>query len=134
MKVKTYVKGGKELQKIFKDLRGAVSGAQLASAVDAGLLPIQNEIVANAPYKTGNYKRSWHIGEAQIKKFSAYNTTGTDVVYGARLEFGYEDTDSLGRSYHQAARPHVRPAFTNKRAEALDEVTRALKSLVEGAI
>src|SRR6185503_20838166 len=115
MKVKTYVKGDKELREALAKLKAAGAGAKMVPAVDAGLLLIQNEIVSNAPYKTGTYKRSWHIGEAQTTSTSAYNTTGTDVAYGPRLEFGFEDTDALGRSYHQSARPHVRPAFDAKR-------------------
>jgi hypothetical protein len=133
MKSKTYVKGGSELQALLKQLKAAGAGAKMATAVDAGLLPIQNEIVANAPYKTGNYKRSWHLGTAQTSSTSAYNTTGTDVIYGPRLEFGYEETDARGRSYHQSARPHVRPAFDAKREEAIDEVTAALRALIEAA-
>lgn len=128
-----YVKGDKELARKLAALRAAGIGVNLAPAVDAGLLVIQNEITANAPYKTGNYKRSWHIGEAQVSKHKAYNTTGTDVAYAARLEFGFDKADSLGRRYHQAARPHVRPAFKNKRAEALATVEDAVRDIVEAA-
>jgi len=134
MKAKTYVKGGDELKKLLQSLKGAGAGAKLVTAVDAGLMPIQNEIVENAPYKTGTYKRSWHLGTAETTSTSAYNTTGTDVIYGPRLEFGYEETDARGRSYHQSARPHVRPAFDAKRAEAINEVTAALRALVEDAL
>lgn len=134
MKAKTYVKGNNELQAILKQLKAAGAGAKMVPAVDAGLLVIQNEIVENAPYKTGNYKRSWHIGEAKATSTSAYNTTGTDVAYGPRLEFGFEGTDALGRSYHQSAQPHVRPAFDAKRQAAIDEVAAALRDIVEGAL
>ena len=134
MRSRTYIKGDKELQLMLKTLQKNGSGAQLAPAVDAGLLVIQNEIVENAPYKTGNYKRSWHLGEARTTSTSAYNTTGSDVVYGARLEFGFEDTDSLGRSYQQAAQPHVRPAFDNKREAAIKEVTDALAAILAAGL
>lgn len=134
MKAKTYVKGDKELQAMFKRLRAAGAGHKMVPAVDAGLLVIQNEIVENAPYKTGNYKRSWHLGEAEATSTSAYNTTGTDVVYGPRLEFGYEDTDALGRSYHQSAQPHVRPAFDAKQDAAIKEVAAALRAIIEAEL
>lgn len=130
----TYVKGTKELEAALEKLRKAGAGAKMATAVDAGLLVIQNEIVANAPYKTGTYKRSWHLGTPETSSTSAYNTTGTDVIYGPRLEFGFEASDALGRSYHQAAQPHVRPAFDGKRDEALAEVSAALKALIDGAV
>lgn len=134
MRAKAQVKGIKELHEALDKLKAAGQGAKLGTAVDAGLLVIQNEIVANAPYKTGNYKRGWHLGEAKVTRSGAYNTTGNNVVYGPRLEFGFEDVDARGRNYHQPAQPHVRPAFDNKRAAALDEVEKALKSLIDGAI
>jgi hypothetical protein len=134
MKAKTYVKGDKELQALLKRLKAAGAGKKLVPAVNAGLSLIQNEIVANAPYKTGTYKRSWHLGEPTTTSTSAHNTTGTDVVYAARLEFGYEGTDSLGRSYHQSAQPHVRPAFDAKRDAAIQEVTDALRDIIEAGL
>lgn len=134
MKVKTYVKGDKELKAMLQQLKAAGAGAKMIPAVDAGLLVIQNEIVAHAPYKTGNYKRSWHLGEAETTSTSAHNTTGTDVVYAARLEFGFEDTDALGRRYHQSAQPHVRPAFDAKRAAAIREVADTLRSIIEAGL
>lgn len=133
-KAKTYVKGDAELRATLARLKAAGAGAKMTPAVDAGLLIIQNKIVEDAPYKTGNYKRSWHLGEAEHTSTSAYNTTGTDVTYGPRLEFGFEDTDARGRTYHQSARPHVRPAFDAKREEALAEVAAALRALVEGSV
>lgn len=38
---------------------------------------------------------------------------GTNVVYAARIEFGFTDTDSLGRVYDQAEKPYLRPAVEN---------------------
>lgn len=133
MKAKTYVKGNKELQAALRKLAAAGDGHKLVPAVNAGLSIIQNEIQENAPYLTGTYRRSWHLGEAEASGNRAYNTTGTDLPYALRLEYGFEDTDARGRSYHQAAQPHVRPAFDNKREEALKEVKDAIVDLVSGA-
>ncbi len=36
---------------------------------------------------------------------------GTNVVYGPRVEFGFTGTDSLGRSYHQPAKPYLLSAI-----------------------
>ena len=36
---------------------------------------------------------------------------GSDLPYAARLEFGFRDTDSLGRRYNMAPRPWLRPSF-----------------------
>ena len=35
---------------------------------------------------------------------------GSGVAYAARIEFGFQGTDSLGRSYNQAAQAYLRPA------------------------
>ena len=36
---------------------------------------------------------------------------GTTVVYGPRVEFGFVGRDSLGRNYHQRAKPYLRTAI-----------------------
>lgn len=62
--------------------------------------------------------------------YVAPRSAGLDPPYARRIEFGFVGTDSLGRHYHQAAQPYMRPAFENKQAEAAqmirDEVTSAL--------
>jgi hypothetical protein len=42
---------------------------------------------------------------------------GSSVVYAARVEFGFVGKDSLGRNYNQAAKPYMRPAITEHKAE-----------------
>ena len=59
---------------------------------------------------------------------------GTDVPYAARLEYGYVGPDSLGRTFHQPARPYLRPAFDNNKDAAIREVGEALADLLEKAV
>jgi hypothetical protein len=40
---------------------------------------------------------------------------GTVMEYAARLEFGFNDTDSLGRKYTMAPRPYFRSAYLENR-------------------
>jgi phage gpG-like protein len=47
------------------------------------------------------------LGEAYV---------GPSMAYSARLEFGFIGTDSLGRHYHQAARPYMTPAAEQAQA------------------
>jgi HK97 gp10 family phage protein len=47
---------------------------------------------------------------------------GTNVEYGARIEFGFKGTDRLGRRYNQSAQPYLRPALDNNRAKLIREI------------
>jgi hypothetical protein len=40
---------------------------------------------------------------------------GTIMEYAARLEFGFNDVDSLGRRYQTAARPYFRTTYIQER-------------------
>jgi hypothetical protein len=73
----------------------------------------KNDVQKLAPYKTGTYRRSIHVGKVQTEaNGSPFVLVGTDLPYGKRLEFGFWDmTDRLGRHYYQRARPHFRPAL-----------------------
>jgi hypothetical protein len=59
---------------------------------------------------TGDYRRSW-----QVKVSGGGSSTtaevGTNAVQGPRLEYGFNGTDSLGRTYNQPPFSHARPAF-----------------------
>jgi len=63
-----------------------------------------------APYKTGTYRRSIHVQPID-EGGNPFVLVGTDLPYAKRLEFGFVGTDSLGRVYNQAPRPHFRPAL-----------------------
>jgi hypothetical protein len=47
---------------------------------------------------------------------------GTDAPQAARLEYGFYGTDSLGRNYSQAPRPHMRPALIATQRWYIEEV------------
>lgn len=113
------------LKRIGQDLSGPAAG----DALMAGALPIVNEIKRRAPVKTGDYRRSIHAektGPAEV-------TLGTDKPQGARLEFGFNGADKRGRRYHQAARPHFRPALDTKAAEAEAAIGTALDAIIAKA-
>ncbi len=44
---------------------------------------------------------------------------GTNIKYAARLEFGYTDTDSMGRKYNTEARPFFRPTYLQHREKII---------------
>jgi hypothetical protein len=129
-----YVKSGdKELKAAFARLHAAARGPALTSAAKVGILPIQNAAIANAPYLTGTLARSIHTEEIEETDHSAMVATGTDVVYAARLEYGFNATDALGRTYHQPARAYMRPAYDDHRDEAIAEVEAALRDILSKA-
>ena len=51
---------------------------------------------------------------------------GTSVVYAARVEFGFDGQDSLGRTYNQPAKPYLRTIFETKRKQILAIMQSAL--------
>ena len=57
---------------------------------------------------TGAYVRSWKM--KVISLMPTQVIVYTDHPAARRLEFGFNDIDSIGRRYHQPPFPHVRPA------------------------
>lgn len=127
------IEGLDELKAVLAQMKDAARGPALMTAAKAGILPIQNRAIEKAPYLTGTLSRSIHTEEVASGPFSAEVATGTDVEYARRVEKGFEGVDALGREYHQAAQPYMRPAYDEGRDEAIGEVREALKDLVLSA-
>lgn len=51
---------------------------------------------------------TWRLGEDEL---GLYADIGTNVEYAARIELGYQGTDSLGRTYDSPAYPFLRPGL-----------------------
>jgi hypothetical protein len=49
--------------------------------------------------------------DVAVKPNEIVGTTGTNQKQGKRLEFGFVGTDSLGRRYNQAPRPHMKVTY-----------------------
>ena len=56
---------------------------------------------------------------------------GSAAEYARRLELGFSDTDSLGRTYHQSPRPFLRPALDNNQDKVEAEVQKRLMILIQ---
>ena len=147
--------GMKDLSRKFARLSDIGKGQTLFRAGVVGMLVIVNEAKRLAAYLTGTLRRSIHVGGAagetpdfeggldsgysdlgqgEIKAQSAEVYGGTDVPYGRRIEMGFDDTDALGRSFHQKAQPFLRPAFDTKREEAVEAMRKAFVDLIEKAV
>lgn len=123
------VKNMPEFRAAMQRLKTAPAG-KLGAIAEAGLLPIQNAAIQNAPYKSGTLRRSIHTEIIENAAYRAKAVTGTDVAYARRLEYGFQDRDALGRRYNQPARPYMRPAYDSQRGAAISEVTAMLRELV----
>lgn len=144
--------GDKELLRQFKRLEKATSGTMLKRALVSGALLIVNEAKRLAPYETGNLRRSLHVGGEGAAGGLEGSTTGgdiggqatgpdwaevsvgTNVEYAARREFGFEGTDSLGRTYHDPATPYLRPAIESEKGAAQREIAAAMNAQLRKAI
>jgi HK97 gp10 family phage protein len=95
---------------------------------------------ANAPVLTGRLRDGIHTEtvtdtpETQVLAVTpivpAANKWGFDPPYARRIEYGFVGPDSLGRVYHQAAQPYMRPAFDSEK----DGATAAIKDNVYAQI
>ena len=147
--------GLKDLSRKFNRLSEIGKGQTLFRAGVVGMLVIINEAKRLAAYKTGTLRRSLHVGGAagetpdfeggldsgysdlgqgEVKAQSAEVFGGTDVPYARRIEMGFEDSDSLGRSFHQKAQPFLRPAFDTKINEAIEAMRKAFVDLIMGVV
>jgi len=143
--LKMKVTGMKELQKKFAKLNGELVKGMAASLI-AGSFVISNAAKTDAPYLTGNLRRSIHTevkggyvtkpqkvnGEPQMVQSGAVERVaammrkgleeaelviGTDVIYAAAQEFLHNH-------------PYLRPALDNNRREVAKEVGRAMRQVV----
>lgn len=79
--------------------------------------------------QTGDYNRSIELRFTLVDA-SPVATVGTNEPQGRRLEDGFEDTDSLGRTYHQPPYPHFGPAVD----EVEQPYTEAIAAIPERSL
>ena len=130
------LKGGEELAKAFASLADDIRGPALEAATRAAALPVLNQVRitepegGRTPYKTGTYRRGWHMETVEKTPERCTVIVGNDQPQGPRLEFGFVGRDVLGRFYNQAARPHIRPALDENRKPALQEFRAAVADII----
>lgn len=130
------VKGGKDLAKAFASLADDIRGPALEAATRAAALPVLNQVRitvpegGRTPYKTGTYRRGWHLETVEKTPERCTVIVGNDQPQGPRLEWGFVGPDKLGRVYNQAARPHIRPALDENRGAAVDEFRGAVADII----
>jgi HK97 gp10 family phage protein len=132
------ITGDKELVRKLRRLGDDTGGRLLEAAVVSGALLVQNEAKRKSPLKTGNLRRSIHIGGHSERSelgqsdgsdvggnvasaTRAHVLVGTDVIYGAAQEFG---TSTI------PAHPYLRPALDEQKDAVRVEIGEALKDLI----
>ena len=130
------LKGGEELAKAFAALADDIKGPALEAATRAAALPVLNQVRitepegGRTPYKTGTYRRSFHMETVEKSSERCRVEVGTDAPQARRLEYGFVGADKLGRVYNQAPRPHIRPALDENRKTAVDEFRAAIEDII----
>lgn len=147
MNITIRLKGGPEMAAKLRKLGDAAAGQVLENAVTAGALLILEAAVKKTPYKTGNLRRSEHVGGRLVDSKKANpnvftDTTGTDVggnehsrtrakvLVGTNVEYAKPVEYGTGR---MPARPYLRPAFDEQKEAAAREIGAALWKLLKTA-
>ena len=102
-----------------------------AAAARTSALAMQAAGMRRTPVQKGTLRRSWRT-ELLPSRPGVYSArTGPTVVYARRIELGFKGTDSLGRTYNQAPKPYVKPAYEETapkmRAIAVAAYSRAIR-------
>ena len=131
-----HVIGAEDLAAKFRTLADDIKGPALEAATRAAALPVLNQVRitepegGSTPYKSGTYRRGWHMETVVKTPERCTVIVGNDQPQGPRLEFGFVGADKLGRVYNQAARPHIRPALDENRGAAVDEFRAAIGDII----
>lgn len=120
----------------------AASRAALKTGAAAGAQVLQEEEKSLVPVLTGNLRDHIHtetLVDSETSQILAVTPTvasdnkyGFEPPYARRIEYGFMGTDSLGRQYHQAAQPYVRPALDNVGESAQQAIKDAVVEAIEG--
>ena len=131
-----HVIGAGDLAETFRALADDIKGPALEAATRAAALPVLNQVRitvpegGRTPYKSGTYRRGWHMETVEKTPERCTVIVGNDQPQGPRLEYGFVGADKLGRVYNQAARPHIRPALDENRGAAVDEFRAAIGDII----
>ena len=137
------ITGDRRLAAQFRAMDRATRGELLSRALVSGALLIVNQAKRNAPYETGNLRRSLHVGGEGSSGGLEGDTTGTDiggqesgrdyaeVSVGTNVE--YAPHQEFG-TRHMAAHPFLRPAIESEKGAAVEEIGAAVRAQLREAI
>lgn len=118
---------------IGEGLRAKLNAIAARFGGDAASIPLMaaaqvvvSAASANAPVLTGTLRRS-----IRAEVVGRDVLVGTELPYARRIEYGFNGADSRGRVYHQAARPYLRKAMDERKAEVADAIRRASADILK---
>lgn len=126
------VEGLRELEKALSDLPKSTGKRIARQVLLEAAQPIADAGEANAPVLTGGLRESYGVGVKLTRRQSKANKKESPVeVYAGpnnpaaiQTEFGNE---------HQAAEPHLRPAWDAQKQKALEIIKTRMWEKVEAA-
>ena len=154
------IHGRKELERAFVAMSNATRGKILVRALHSGVNPIRNRAIQLVARKTGTLLRSLHA-EAKVVEIGSNHAEiefGTDVSYAFFIEYGTglygpkgkkivpirakalhfvtsDGVEVFARSVKgMRPRPYMRPAFHEKKDEAMKEIGDAAWLLISSAL
>lgn len=143
MRLTVSITGLSELDLKVRYMREAAQSGLKLSVPEAAQLFVEEAKVL-VPVDTGRLQEAIHAETLedsdyrqtmQVAPFvEAGNEWGFDPAYARRIEYGFFGTDRLGRNYHQAAQPYMRPAFDAKQAEATEVIKSGVSESLYGVM
>lgn len=127
------ISGGRELIAALKRLERVASVDVLRDAANEGAKAIVEEAQRLVPVKSGDLRDSIQAQPLEQANGSYTVGIGSPLPYARRIEYGFNDTDSLGREYHQPAQPYLRPALDTKGGDAVNAIADVLAARVREA-
>jgi len=123
-------------------INAARDGLKLSVPEAAQMIVLEAQ--ANVRVETGNLREHIHAEslidepETQVLQVAPFveagNKWGFDPAYARRIEYGFIGQDSLGRNYHQAAQPYMRPAADTVGSDALATIKQGVYDQLDAAM
>jgi len=113
----------------LRSMKGDAKGA-VAMGVTMGAVKVRNRAVDKVPKVTRTLSRSIHPDNLEVTEAKVSIEIGTDVEYARRIELGFVGPDRLGRRYHQAPQPYLRPALAESEKSVVQDIQTAVRALL----
>lgn len=110
----------------------AQQGLKAGVAEAAGLF--ESAAKDNAPVLTGRLRDSITTEMVTDTPETQIAEVKPDTPYAHRIEVGFVGRDSLGRNYHQAAQPYMRPAFDTEHDAAEQAIKDGVYEQLDAAM
>lgn len=126
-----HVEGLKELDQALKELPKAVAQDVLRKTVMEAAQPIARAGEAYAPKLTGNLAQSYTVGSRLTRRQQRFHRKQSPVeVFVGPTPHPKSIQTEFGNA-HQAAQPHLRPAWDSNVMLVLDSIRKTLAEQIE---